>query len=71
MIRKQATSLADIRAKMAIKDPAIVNPDFFKDERVKCVGKIDMRKVDVSPVSTPLSPRSNFLKLVCNILVSK
>ncbi|WP_195207497.1 hypothetical protein [Bacteroides clarus] len=71
MVRKQTTTLADIRVKIAFKSPTFAAPDFVKDRRIKCVGKIDMKKVNVSPVSSPLSPRSNLLKLVCNILINK
>ncbi len=71
MVRKTAISLANIRSRMAFKNPTIVNSDFIKDQRIKCVGKIDMRRVIVSPPSTPLSPRSNLLKLARNILIVK
>lgn len=71
MVKKPTSSLADKRPRMAFKNPTIVNSDFLRDQRIKCVGKIDMRRVIVSPPSTPLSPRSNLLKLVRNILLAK
>ncbi|WP_278971032.1 hypothetical protein [Phocaeicola barnesiae] len=66
-IKKATTTMADIKSKTALKNQTTVNSDCIENQRIKCVGKLDMNKVIVSPTSTPLSPRSSLLKLIHDI----